>query len=75
MGKILECLIFQDGGSSDKASSENDLGRSSTIKFLHGQSDAPEACEHAEACRPATGARGSGARDPLTRLAGAEAGL
>ena len=55
--------------SSGEASSENNLGRSSTIKVLHDQSD------RAKACCPAADARGGGARDLLARLAGAEAGL
>ena len=54
--------------ASGEASSENDLEQNSTIKFLHGQSDAPRLAARLQA--PA-----AGAWDPLARLAGAEAGL
>ena len=56
-----------DNQSSGEASLENDLGRYDEI-FAR-----PE--RRTEACCPAAGAHGGGARDPLARLAGAEAGL
>jgi len=56
-----------DNQSSGEASSENDLGRYDEI-FARLE-------RRTEACCPAAGARGGGARDPLARLAGAEVGL